>query len=125
VNGLLWVACGGAMGAVARHVANTAISRHMEGTFPWGIFCVNVLGCFAMGLVTAALIRLPLGGDAPRLFLATGVLGGFTTFSAFSVDVMRLLQMGQPSMAAVYIIASVSLSIAAAFFGFALIRMIA
>jgi fluoride exporter len=122
VNALL-VALGGAIGAVARYGVTTAAIRIFGSSFPYGTMIVNVAGSFAIGLVIAFLLRKYPEHEAARLFLATGILGGFTTFSAFSMDVMNLLQRGEPGSAFAYIVGSVVLSIAAVFAGFALIRM--
>jgi fluoride exporter len=121
VNALVWVAAGGALGSATRHLMNTGISRLVGANFPWGILLVNAIGCFVMGMVAAGLLRLALP-DAVRLFLATGFLGGFTTFSAFALDTMKLVQSGQTGLAAVYVLSSVLLSLAAVFIGFYVMR---
>ncbi|MFJ5486868.1 CrcB family protein [Hansschlegelia beijingensis] len=82
---VLLVALGGALGSVARYLVNIASSRVFGMGFPWGTLTVNVVGGFAMGLL-AALLALKGGSQEMRVFLMTGVLGGFTTFSAFSLD---------------------------------------
>jgi fluoride exporter len=121
VNAVLLVAAGGALGSVTRHGLNLYAGRVLGNAFPWGILLVNVGGCFAMGLVAAGLLRAPLP-DALRLFLATGFLGGFTTFSAFALDTMKLVQGGQVGLATVYVLASVVISLIAVFAGFWLMR---
>lgn len=123
VSGFVWVAAGGALGSVTRHGLNLYITRHAAHGFPWGILVVNVVGCFVMGLVAAGLLRLPMP-DAVRLFLATGFLGGFTTFSAFALDTMKLVQAGQMAQAAAYVLASVIVSLVAVFAGFGVMRAI-
>jgi fluoride exporter len=110
------------MGSVARHGMNLGISRVFGEGFPWGILTVNVLGSLAMGLVVALLLRKPPETDAAQLLLATGFLGGFTTFSAFALDIFKLMQSGNSSSAAVYAVASVVLSVVAVFAGFFVIR---
>jgi fluoride exporter len=119
----VWVALGGALGSLARLGLSQAIFRLLGGGFPYGILIVNVLGCFAMGLVTAALARKTDGNQAAQYFLTTGMLGGFTTFSAFSLDVLKLINGGQAASATVYVLASVGLSIVAVFVGFALMSV--
>lgn len=121
MSGLVWVAAGGALGSVARHLVNTGIARLVSANFPWGILLVNAVGCFAMGLVAAGLLRFSLP-DTVRLFLATGFLGGFTTFSAFALDTMKLVQAGQPGLAAIYVLSSTAMSLGAIFAGFLLMR---
>ena len=117
----LSVALGGAIGASARFAVNLAAARLFGMGFPAGTLCVNVLGSFAMGVLAVLLLdrASPL---AP--FLLTGVLGGFTTFSAFSLDTLMLWERGQPGLALVYVILSVAASLLAVFAGLALGRSI-
>jgi fluoride exporter len=125
VNTLLWVAAGGALGSVTRYGFNNCITRVMGESFPWGILLINVLGSFLIGMVGAYwIVRMP-ANDMARLFLTTGFLGGFTTFSAFAFDVLNLMQSDQNASAAIYVMASVVLSIVAVFVGFALVKAIA
>ena len=119
----VWVALGGALGSVVRLGLSHGIYRVVGDGFPYGILTVNVLGSFAMGLVTALFMRKFEDYQAAQFFLTTGVLGGFTTFSAFSLDVLKLVNAGHTSSAAVYVVASVGLSIAAVFAGFALMSL--
>ena len=108
------LALGGAIGASLRHMANVAALRLFGPAFPFGTLFVNVAGSFAMGLLIAWLaLKAEGGGQNLRLFLATGVLGGFTTFSAFSLDAMVLWQRGEGAAALLYVALSVALSIAA------------
>lgn len=120
---VMWVALGGAAGSAVRHLFNNGVTRLLGEGFPWGILAINVVGCFAMGLLAAATLRG--GNDTMRLFLATGFLGGFTTFSAFALDTMKLVQGGQGSFAFAYVAGSVGLSLLAVFAGFAVLRAIA
>ena len=117
----LSVALGGAIGAWARFAVNLAAARLFGMGFPVGTLCVNVLGSFAMGVLAVLLLdrASPL---AP--FLLTGVLGGFTTFSAFSLDTLMLWERGQPGLALVYVMLSVAASLLAVFAGLALGRSI-
>ncbi len=114
---VLAVALGGAIGAVARHRTVELFARRFGPDFPWGVLFVNVAGSFLMGLAVEWLM-LKLG-PAPvwRAFLAAGVLGAFTTFSSFALDVAGLHQRGQLWAAAIYVAASVALSILALFAG--------
>jgi len=92
---------------------------------PWGTFAVNVAGSLAAGAIAAVLVaRGAVGENATSLFLITGLLGGFTTFSAFSLDALLLWQRGDGSAAAAYVAASVMLALAAAAAGFALARAV-
>lgn len=108
---LLQVALGGALGAVARYLTGAAAIRLLGPGFPWGTLAVNVLGSFLMGVLVVVLAQLSATRLAP--FLMTGILGGFTTFSAFSLDALTLWERGQGTLAALYVAASVGLSLAA------------
>ncbi len=117
---------GGGLGAVARWAFGLAAARWLGAVWPWGTLGVNILGSFAMGLVMAALMRggtMSVEAENWRLFLATGILGGFTTFSAFSLESARMIEAGQWGQAGLYGLASVVVSIAALFAGMALGRL--
>jgi len=123
MNGFFLVALGGAIGASLRHGVGLAAVRLMPSGWPWATFFVNVAGSLAMGLVIGWLaLKGAEGGQATRLFLATGVLGGFTTFSAFSLEVAMMLREGAMARAAGYAGASVGLGVAALFIGLWLAR---
>jgi fluoride exporter len=124
VNTLFWVALGGAVGSAARYGVVQATARVFGFAFPWGTLIVNVTGSFVMGLVTYYLLRKTTADEPLRWFLTTGVLGGYTTFSAFSFDAMTLMQRGEQVAAAGYILASVLISLLAVFAGFAIARMV-
>ncbi len=117
---LLLAMTGGAIGSGARYLVNVAYARTIGTAFPWSTLTVNVIGCLLMGLVTELVMRR-LGGSAEaRTFLATGILGGFTTFSAFALDFASLMK-GQETLAALaYVIASVVASILAVYAGLTL-----
>jgi CrcB protein len=120
---LLQVALGGAAGALARHGAQMLALRLTSAGFPVGTLGVNVLGSFLIGLAWVWLSR----EGAPRLspLLVTGFLGGFTTFSAFSLDALRLWERGEAMAALAYVVASVALSLAAVAAGVSLARGVA
>lgn len=119
----LLVFVGGGLGAAARHGVDRLALAWFGPAFPWGTLAVNVVGSLAMGLLIAALAAVPGGVSSNlRLFLATGVLGGFTTFSAFSLDALTLWEGGQTAAALGYVTASVILSLAAVAAGFFLAR---
>ena len=114
---VLWVAAGGAIGAAGRHLLAGQALRIMGPNFPWGTLAVNVIGSCAMGFLVALMAhRLSLSPEV-RTFLTTGILGGFTTFSAFSLDVAVMVERKAVSLAALYIGSSVVLSILALFVG--------
>jgi CrcB protein len=122
--GFLIVFLGGGLGAALRHGMNLAVARLIGGGFPVGTMTINVLGSFAMGLI-AEYFALRRGLPQHwRLFLTTGILGGFTTFSAFSLEAALLYERGDIAGAAVYIGGSVVLAIAALFAGLAIVRML-
>lgn len=108
---LTQVALGGAIGSVLRFLTVVGTARAFGGGFPTGTLLVNLLGSFAMGALFIALAQKDALRYAPLLM--TGVLGGFTTFSAFSLDAFKLWEGGQPGLAGMYVLGSVALSIAA------------
>ncbi|MET0170189.1 MAG: fluoride efflux transporter CrcB [Aliihoeflea sp.] len=122
---LLIVAAGGALGASLRHLVNLAGLRWFGPNFPWSTLFVNILGCLAMGVFIEMLSRRFGASNELRLFIATGLLGGFTTFSAFSLDFAILYERGALLQAGAYAAASVLLSIAAVFVGMWLVRTLA
>ena len=119
---LILVAAGGAIGASARHLVNLAFLRSLGPGFPWATLVVNVVGSFAMGLFVGWLALRLSASNELRLFVATGILGGFTTFSAFSLDFAVLWERGASLPALGYLIASVIGSILALFLGLWLAR---
>lgn len=123
---LLLAAVGGAIGAGSRYLVNIAVGRAagLTAVFPWHTFTVNVVGSFLMGIVLGLLALKYSGSQELRTFLATGILGGFTTFSAFSADVVFLVERSEFAMAAVYILGSVVVAILALLAGLALVRAV-
>ncbi|ADZ70200.1 fluoride efflux transporter CrcB [Polymorphum gilvum] len=122
MTNLLVVAFGGAAGAVSRHLVSMALLRLAGPGFPWGTLVVNVAGSLAMGVFIGVLARHGGGSNALRLLVATGFLGGFTTFSAFSLDFAVLWQRGETGPALAYAGVSVALSLLAVFAGLAAAR---
>jgi CrcB protein len=121
----LWVAAGGAIGAALRHLVNVWSGRVLGAEFPWHTLIVNVAGCFVMGLLIEGMaLRLNVSNEV-RAFLTTGILGGFTTFSAFSLDFALLIERKTYGLAGAYAASSVVLSILACFAGLALVRALA
>ena len=123
---LLLVALGGAIGASARYGLGVwAYRLAPNAVWPWPTFAANVIGGFLMGLLAAALaLRGGAHQDMIRLFAAVGVLGGFTTFSAFSVEVALMVERRQYALAGGYVILSVVLAMAATFGGIMLMRRV-
>jgi CrcB protein len=123
--GFLIVFIGGGLGSAIRHGVNIGIGRLLGSGFPYATSLINVTGSFIMGLVAA---YFAFKGDATqswRLFLTTGILGGYTTFSTFSLDTALLYERGEIGLAALYVLLSVVLSIAGLFAGFAIVRSMA
>ena len=117
------VALGGAIGASARHGLGVAMLRFFGPGFPLGTFLANIIGGLLMGLLMGWLMReTPEGSDSIRLFAGVGVLGGFTTFSAFSLEAMRMLESKSYGIFFGYVGASVVLSIAAVALGLFIMR---
>ena len=114
------VAAGGAIGALLRYAAVQLATQLHGGTFPIGTMLVNILGSLVMGLLMGRYVAAD--SEAARLFFITGVLGGFTTFSAFSWDALAMLQRGALGTAALYVGGSVILSLVAVAIGFQLGR---
>ena len=108
---------GSGIGAVTRHVFNGWVMRAVGTEFPIGILLINVIGSSAMGLVAGWFAFKGHASQEVRLFLTTGILGGFTTFSAFSLDAALLYERGQPWLAVTYVLASVVLAIVGLFGG--------
>ena len=121
----LLVFIGGGLGSTLRHVVNIVCQRLLGTNFPYHTFIINITGSTIMGLIAG---YLAFKGDAAqswRLFLMTGVLGGYTTFSAFSLDAAVLYERGAVGLALLYVLGSVVLSILGLFAGLALVRHLA
>lgn len=119
---ILWVAAGGALGSVARYFVNVAAGRLAGPDFPWGTLTVNIVGSFVMGFLIALMALKVQVSQEMRAFLTTGILGGFTTFSAFSLDFATLVERREAGLAALYVLGSVGLSLVAIFAGLKLGR---
>ena len=118
---LAWIALGGAAGSVLRYLVGGALQRAGGLSFPLGTLAVNVIGGLIIGALTQHYMNMQTS-PVMRAALITGFCGGFTTFSAFSIETVGLLEGGEYAKAAVYIVLSVSLSIAAAFAGIAAVK---
>ena len=120
---ILQVALGGAVGAVLRYLTNVGVMRLIGPGFPWGTLIVNIAGSFAMGVLVVVLAHK--GGMRFAPLLMTGVLGGFTTFSAFSLDTLTIWERGEPVSAFIYVAVSVLVSLAAIVAGLSVARSFA
>jgi fluoride exporter len=123
--GFIWVALGGAIGSAGRYGVNSFAAALFGTKFPWGTLLVNVFGCFAMGVFTFVLFIKLSDSQNLRLFLTTGVLGGFTTFSAFSLDFVSLVQRSGFVIALSYALATLVLSFGAILIGYFAARILA
>jgi fluoride exporter len=123
MKSIILVMTGGALGAVMRFGLVRALPASAGG-WPWPTFAANIIGGFAMGLLAAWLLRGDTAAEPLRLFLGVGVLGGFTTFSAFSLEMAQMVERGQGMMAGGYALVSVILALAAVFGGMMLARVI-
>jgi fluoride exporter len=121
----LLVFLGGGLGASLRHSVNVVCAKCIGTTFPYGTFIINISGSTVMGLIAGYLAFKGEASQPWRLFLMTGILGGYTTFSAFSLDTALLYERSALGLAAVYVLGSVVLSIAGLFGGLALMRYLA
>ncbi|MES2339499.1 MAG: fluoride efflux transporter CrcB [Pseudomonadota bacterium] len=121
MGNLILVMAGGALGAGARHAFGRWTLAAFGPDYPWGTLGVNLIGGLAMGLLVGALLRFGLG-EPVRLLVGVGVLGGFTTFSAFSLDVVTMIERGALAGAAGYVGASVVGSVAALYAGLSIAR---
>lgn len=120
---ILAIGVGSFIGGVLRYLLSQFIQTKFLSTFPFGTFGVNIIGCFLIGLVLGLTDRGNLTQEW-RLFLATGLIGGFTTFSAFSIETIGMLRDGQLWYATVYIIASLALGLLATFIGISIIKYV-
>ena len=123
----LLVFVGGGFGAVARYGLSLLATRALGPDFPWGTFGINVLGSLVMGLLAGFFVTHDPASEwnSTRLFLMTGILGGFTTFSAFSLDTLVLWDRGELLPFAFYVLGSVMISIIALFLGFGITKGLA
>ena len=121
---VLAIAAGGAIGAVGRHYVGMYALKWLGAAFPYGTLVVNVVGSFLMGVLVASMTVKWNVGNEFRAFLTVGLLGGFTTFSAFSSDFATLMERGETVLAAGYVTVSVALALAGMFAGMSLMRLL-
>ncbi len=122
MTNILLAAFGGAIGSVLRYLVGVFSVRWFGPSFPWGTLAVNVVGSFIIGLMVEMIARRFNASMELRVFIVTGILGGFTTWSSFSLDTMVLFERGAIAAAAAYVIGSLVVSFAAVFAGLALGR---
>ena len=117
IKNLLLVGLGGGVGSMLRYFTSVCLSRHNLFCFPWATFTVNILGCLLMGVVLGVVHKHELFNNDLRILFTIGFCGGFTTFSAFSSENLRLFEGGNYHIGIIYIVSSVLLGIAAIWFG--------
>jgi CrcB protein len=122
---LLAIAIGGATGSVGRYLLVAAVTQIAGAAWPWGTLAVNAIGGLAIGVIAELLVLRWQGGPELRAFLVTGILGGFTTFSAFSLEAVALFARDAWGAALAYLACSVILSLAATALGIAVARWLA
>lgn len=118
----LAVCLGGAVGSGARYLLSVWAVGALGTAFPWGTFLVNAIGSFLLAVVMYAGVDAPVLSPTMRVALGTGVMGGFTTYSAFSFETMRYLEGGSPGMAALYVAATLSVCLASCMAGWVAAR---
>lgn len=121
---VLYVAIGGALGSVARYLTALWFGRLFGSGFPWATLTVNIVGSFVMGLLAGLMAHVWSPPTEVRAFLMVGILGGFTTFSSFSLDVAVMLQRGDIGLAAAYVLSSLVIGVGGLFAGLYLVRMV-
>jgi CrcB protein len=121
----LLVMAGGAIGAALRYQLGRASLRLLGPGWPWGTFAANLIGALCMGLLAGWLAARAQGGESIRLFIAVGLLGGFTTFSAFSLETMLMIERGEWMAASGYALVSVAGSVGALLLGLSIMRVAA
>ncbi|MXO66525.1 fluoride efflux transporter CrcB [Altericroceibacterium endophyticum] len=123
----LYVACGGGVGAVLRYQLGRFLTHWLGSSvvmaFPWATLAANVIGSMAMGLLAGWLARHGQGGEQARLLIGVGLLGGFTTFSSFSLEMMLLIERGQGLMAFTYGAVSLLAGLTALYIGLIVMRV--
>ena len=124
MNSTFIVFLGGGIGAAIRHLVNQAVGRVAGTDFPFGVMAINISGSLVMGLAAGyfAFKASESWSETARLFMTTGVLGGYTTFSAFSLDAMLLWERGESGLAVAYVLGSVVLSIIGLAAGLGIVR---
>jgi CrcB protein len=123
MNPYLLVAVGGALGSIARYGAGVLVGQIWSATFPLATMLINIVGSCAMGVFIGLITRTtPTWQSDARLFVAVGILGGFTTFSSFSLDTISMLERGEVGPALLYVLVSVIVGIAALYGGLVLMR---
>jgi CrcB protein len=120
----LAIAIGGALGSMARYATGIYVGRWLGAAFPWGTLLINIIGSFLIGVLAESFALRWDASPSTRVFLVVGICGGYTTFSTFSLDVVTLINHGEPLVAGAYILASVALGVLALYAGLHAMRLI-
>ena len=120
-----WVAVGGALGTLARYFGMIDVGRWLGTDFPWAVFLINILGSIIIGVVAGLQALVLNNSETVRAFVIVGLLGGFTTFSSFSLDIWLLVERGQIATALMYAVGSVALGVAGLAIGLYAVRIFA
>lgn len=123
LKALILVSTGGAIGSSLRYLTTLYAQKWFSATYPWGTLIANILGCLLIGALMGYFSKLSVNHQAYKLFLITGICGGYTTFSAFTLENFKLLQQGNYSTAVIYISLSVIGGLLAVLFGFAITKI--
>ena len=121
---VLLIGCGGFIGTIARYAVTTMAYRLLGGSFPYGTLTVNILGCLLIGFVSTAAEERDMIAHSTRLYLTIGILGGFTTFSAFGYETLTILRLGNILPAMLYVLASVVTGLVGVWLGGLLARAV-
>ena len=121
---ILSIACGGAIGAVSRYILSSVVQNMTSNSFPYGMLLCNILGSMILGILYDSLSKGSLFSENIKLFIQVGILGSFTTFSAFSLESFLMFEKGDYSSAIIFILLSVILSIAGLVSGIYFFRVI-
>lgn len=122
INNFLLVGLGGGLGSIARYACQRCIGNLYPNVFPWGTLAVNCIGCFLIGLFWASSFKQTTDATNWKLFLMTGICGGFTTFSAFTLEGITLIKEQRTGLFFLYVAASVLLGLAATYIGVKIIK---
>lgn len=123
INNIFWVGLGGALGSIARYICQRSVMHWLPGSFPAGTFLVNITGCFLIGLAWGISFKSFQQNFDYKIFLMTGLLGGFTTFSAFTLESIGLLKEQKLFMFLLYVAGSILLGLLATYGGMKLSRL--
>lgn len=119
---LIWLGIGGGIGAISRYLVGRELTERTSSLFPYGTFTVNVVGAFLIGVLFATLTEKGIGPDHLRLLLVVGILGGFTTFSSYTLEAINLIESGHWNTALLYVFGSNLLGLIACAAGIATVR---